>query len=53
VLALFLPTFHFGELARVGAGIGGQAVWMSLVGIVGWAGIGVLIAWWALRRRPF
>jgi ABC-2 type transport system permease protein len=53
VLALFLPTFHYGELARVAAGIGGQAVWMSLAGIIGWTAIGVLIAWWALRRRPF
>jgi hypothetical protein len=51
VLALFLPTFNYGELARVAAGIGGQAVWMSLAGIIGWTTIGVLIAWWAVRQH--
>lgn len=51
--ALVLPTYHFGELARLAVGVGGQHLVLSLAGLAGWFAIGVLLAWAALRRRPF
>jgi ABC-2 type transport system permease protein len=53
MLALLLPTFHIGELARWAAGAPAQAPWLSLIGIAGWGAIGVLLSAWGLRRQPF
>jgi ABC-2 type transport system permease protein len=53
VMALGLPTFHFGELARTASGFGEQAAWLSVGGLVAWLAIGVLLAAWGLRRNPF
>jgi ABC-2 type transport system permease protein len=52
-LALGLPTFHFGELARAAPGLGEQAVAISLGGLAAGLAIGVLLAARGLRRNPF
>lgn len=53
VLALGLPTFHFGELARSAPGYADQLPLISLGGLAAWLAIGVLLAAWGLRRHPF
>jgi hypothetical protein len=53
VLALGLPTFHFGELARAAVGLGEQSALLSVGGLVAWGVVGVLLAGWGLRRRPY
>jgi ABC-2 type transport system permease protein len=53
VMALGLPTFHFGELARAVASLGEQSLPLSIGGLVAWTAIGVLLAGWGLRRKPY
>ena len=53
VLALGLPTFHFGELGRAVAGLGEQSLVLSIGGLAVWTAIGVLLAAWGLRRKPY
>lgn len=53
VMALGLPTFHFGELARAVPSLGDQSLPLSIGGLVAWAVIGVLLAAWGLRRKPY
>jgi ABC-2 type transport system permease protein len=53
VLALGLPTFHFGERARAVVGLGEQSAVLSVGGLVAWGVVGVLLAGWGLRRRPY
>lgn len=53
VMALGLPTFHFGELARAVASLGEQSLVLSIAGLAAWTVIGVLLAAWGLRRKPY
>lgn len=53
VLAFGLPTFHFGELARAVAHLGEQSLPLSIGGLAAWMAIGVLLAGWGLRRKPY
>lgn len=50
-IGVFLPTYHYGQLAWNSVGAGQEEPWKSILWLAGWAVVLFGIAMWAYRRE--